>query len=154
MEKFLELGQIVNTKGLKGEVKVNSFSEDSTRFERIKKIFLKKKNELKEYEIQKVGYTIEQAETLRNTYILVDRDSLEKLPEGVYYIADLIGLEVYTQENILIGKVEDIFSTGSNDVYVVKDEEGKEKLLPGIDEVIKQIDIENKKIIVNLIEGL
>ncbi len=93
MEKFLELGQIVNTKGLKGEVKVNSFSEDSTRFERIKKIFLKKKNELKEYEIQKVGYsknqvilkfkgidTIEQAETLRNTYILVDRDSLEKLP--------------------------------------------------------------------------
>lgn len=167
MEKFLELGQIVNTKGLKGEVKVNSFSEDSTRFERIKKIFLKKKNELKEYEIQKVGYsknqvilkfkgidTIEQAETLRNTYILVDRDSLEKLPEGVYYIADLIDLEVYTQENILIGKVEDIFSTGSNDVYVVKDEEGKEKLLPGIDEVIKQIDIENKKIIVNLIEGL
>lgn len=91
---------------------------------------------------------------MRNTYILVDRDSLEKLPEGVYYIADLIGLEVYTQENILIGKVEDIFSTGSNDVYVVKDEEGKEKLLPGIDEVIKQIDIENKKIIVNLIEGL
>lgn len=81
---------------------------------------------------------------MRNTYILVDRDSLEKLPEGVYYIADLIGLEVYTQENILIGKVEDIFSTGSNDVYVVKDEEGKEKLLPGIDEVIKQIDIENK----------
>ena len=77
-----------------------------------------------------------------------------QLPEGVYYIADLIGLDVYTEENEHLGKVDDIYNTGSNDIYVVKDELGKQKLLPGIDEVIKQIDLENKKIIVNLIEGL
>ena len=111
MNKYLELGQIVNVKGLKGEVKVNPFTEDNTRFERLSKVFVKKaKGDMKEYSISKVGYnknqviikfkeinTVEEAESLRNSYILVDRDSLEPLPEGVYYIADLIGLDVYTE---------------------------------------------------------
>ena len=168
MNKYLELGQIVNVKGLKGEVKVNPFTEDNTRFERLPKVFVKKaKGDMKEYSISKVGYnknqviikfkeinTVEEAESLRNSYILVDRDSLEPLPEGVYYIADLIGLDVYTESQEYLGKVDDIFSTGSNDVYVVKDELGKQRLLPGIDEVLKKIDIPNGKIIVNLIEGL
>lgn len=167
MNKYLELGQIVNVKGLKGEVKVNSFTDDNTKFERILKVFLKQKETLKEYEIEKVGYnknqiiikfkgvnSVEEAETLRNSYIVVDRDIFGELPEGVYYIADLIGLDVFTEANEYLGKVDDIFSTGSNDVYVVKDELGKQKLLPGIDEVIKQIDLESGKIIVNLIEGL
>lgn len=167
MNKYLELGQIVNVKGLKGEVKVNSFTDDNTKFERIPKVFLKRKESLKEYEIENVGYsknqviikfknvnTVEEAETLRNSYIVVDREIFGELPEGVYYIADLIGLDVYTESNEYLGKVDDIFSTGSNDVYVVKDELGKQKLLPGIDEVIKQIDLESGKIIVNLIEGL
>ena len=168
MNKYLELGQIVNVKGLKGEVKVNPFTEDNTRFETLKKVFVKKtRGEMIELSISKVGYnknqviikfkeinTIEEAETLRNSYILVDRDSLEPLPEGVYYIADLLGLDVYTTEDEYLGKVDDIFSTGSNDVYVVKDELGKQRLLPGIDEVLKKIDIPNGKIIVNLIEGL
>lgn len=168
MNKYLELGQIVNVKGLKGEVKVNPFTEDNTRFERLPKVFVKKaKGDMKEYSISKVGYnknqviikfkeinTVEEAETLRNSYILVDRDVLGELPEGVYYIADLIGLDVYTEAQEYLGKVDDIFSTGSNDVYVVKDELGKQRLLPGIDEVLKKIDIPNGKIIVNLIEGL
>ena len=151
MNKYLELGQIVNVKGLKGEVKVNSFTDDNTKFERISKVFVKQKNTLTEYEIEKVGYnknqviikfknidTIEEAEKLRNSYIIVDREIFGELPEGVYYIADLIGLDVYTESNEYLGKVDDIFQTGSNDVYVVKDEKGKEKLLPGIDEVIKK----------------
>lgn len=167
MDKYLELGQIVNVKGLKGEVKVNSFTDDNTKFERIPKVFLKQKGTLKEYEIEKVGYSknqviikfksvnsVEEAETLRNSYIVVDREIFGELPEGTYYIADLIGLDVYTESNEYLGKVDDIFSTGSNDVYVVKDELGKQKLLPGIEDVIKLIDIESGKIIVNLIEGL
>lgn len=167
MDKYLELGQIVNVKGLKGEVKVNSFTDDNTKFERIPKVFLKQKGTLKEYEIEKVGYSknqviikfksvnsVEEAENLRNSYIVVDREIFGELPEGTYYIADLIGLDVYTESNEYLGKVDDIFSTGSNDVYVVKDELGKQKLLPGIEDVIKLIDIESGKIIVNLIEGL
>lgn len=167
MNKYLELGQIVNVKGLKGEVKVNSFTDDDTKFERISKVFLKQKNTLKEYEIEKVGYaknqviikfkninTVEEANNLRNSYIVVDREIFGELPDGVYYIADLIGLDVYTESNEYLGRVDDIFNTGSNDVYVVKDEFGKQKLLPGIDEVIKKVDLESNKIIVNLIEGL
>lgn len=167
MNKYLELGQIVNVKGLKGEVKVNSFTDDNTKFERIPKVFIKQKQNLTEYEIEDVGYsknqvilkfkninTVEEAEKLRNSYIVVDREIFGKLPEGVYYIADLIGLDVYTEENEYLGKVDDIFNTGSNDVYVVKAENGVQKLLPGIDEVIKKIDLESNKIIVNLIKGL
>lgn len=167
MNKYLELGQIVNVKGLKGEVKVNSFTDDNTKFERIPKVFIKQKQNLTEYEIESVGYsknqviikfkninTVEEAEKLRNSYIVVDREIFGELPEGVYYIADLIGLDVYTENNEYLGKVDDIFNTGSNDVYVVKAENGMQKLLPGIDEVIKKIDLESNKIIVNLIKGL
>lgn len=167
MNKYLELGQIVNVKGLKGEVKVNPFTDDSTKFERIPKVFIKQKNNLTEYEIEKVGYsknqviikfknvnTVEEAEKLRSSFIVIDREILGELPEGVYYIADLIGLDVYTENNEYLGKVDDIYNTGSNDIYVVKDELGKQKLLPGIDEVIKKIDLEANKIVVNLIEGL
>ena len=167
MNNYLELGQIVNVRGLKGEVKVNSFTEDNSRFETISEVFVKNKGNMQKYIIEKVSYaknqvilkfeninTIEEAEKLRNSYILVDRDNLEELPEGVYYIADLIGLDVYTEDNEYLGKVDDIFQTGSNDVYVVKNDLGQSKLLPGIPEVIKEINLEASKIIVNLIKGL
>ena len=98
--------------------------------------------------------TVEEAEKFRNSYILINRNELEELPEGVYYIADLIGLKVYTENNEYLGIVDDIFQTGSNDVYVVKNDLGQSKLLPGIDEVIKEINLPEGKIIVNLIEGL
>lgn len=167
MSDKLEIGQIVNTRGLKGEVKVNSFSEVSNRFETIDTVLLKIKSEYKEYEIENVSYSknqvilklkgidnIDDAEKLRNTYIYIYRSQLGELPEGTYYIADLIGLDVVLESGEKIGIVDDIFSTGSNDVYVVRDELGKQRLLPAIDEVLKEIDIENGKIVVNLIEGL
>lgn len=167
MKDYLELGQIVNVKGLKGEVKLNSFAEDDTIFETLSNVYLKRKGDIVEKKIEKVGYTknqvilkfkdcnsIDDAELLRNSYLLVKRTDLEDLPEGVYYIADLIGLDVYTEEGELLGKVDDIYSTGANDIYVVKDEMGKQKLLPGIDEVIKNINTDEGKIIVHLLEGL
>lgn len=167
MNSYLELGQIVNVKGLKGEVKVNPFTENIERFEELKTVLIKFKNENKEFEIEKVGYhknqvilkfkginTVEEAEKLRNSYILIDRNDVEPLEEGVYYITDLLGLEVYTEDGTLLGKVDDIYNTGSNDIYVVKDDLGKQKLLPGIPEVLKNVDLEHGKIIVNLIEGL
>ena len=97
---------------------------------------------------------IEQAEELRNSYLTVSRDSVEELEEGRYYIVDLLGLDVYTDEQVLLGTLDDIFNTGSNDIYVVKNKEGKQILLPAIEDVIKQVDLENKKIIVHLLPGL
>ena len=80
---------------------------------------------------------------------------LKKLEEGTYFIADLLGLDVYTDEGLLLGKVDDIFNAGANDVYVVKEETtGKQILLPGIKDVLKEVDLENEKIIVHLIKGL
>ncbi len=167
MKDYLELGQIVNTKGLKGEIKLNSFAEDNTIFERLPKVFLKRKQELLEKQIEKVSYnknqvilkfkdchSIEEAELLRNLSVFVKREDLGELPEGIYYIADLIGLLVYTENNELLGKVDDIYSTGANDIYVIKDEMGKQKLLPGIPDVIRKIDLQNGKITVHLLEGL
>lgn len=167
MTKYLEIGQIVNTFGIKGMVKIKPFTDDIRRFDKLETIYIENKKGRKEYKIEEVKYhknmvlmklegihTPEEADLLRQSYLLVDRDKEEPLEEGVYYIVDLLGLEVYTDEGQLLGKVDDIFNTGSNDVYVVKDELGKQILLPGIPEVLKQVKLEEGKIIVHLIPGL
>ena len=167
MTKYLEIGQIVNTFGIKGMVKIKPFTDDINRFDRLKKIYISNKNGKKEYQIQEVKYhknmilmklegvdTPEQADLLRQSYLLIDRADEEPLEEGVYYIVDLLGLEVYTDDNKLLGKVDDIFNTGSNDIYVVKDEMGKQILLPGIPDVLKNVDLEKGRITVHLIPGL
>lgn len=167
MTKYLEIGQIVNTFGIKGMVKIKPFTDNINRFDRLETIYIENKKVKKEYKIQEVKYhknmvlmklegidTVEEADKLRQSYLLVDRKNEEPLEEGVYYIVDLLGLEVYTEEGQCLGKVDDIFNTGSNDIYVVKDELGKQILLPGIQEVLKEVDLEKGKIIVHLIEGL
>ena len=165
--KNLEIGQIVNTFGIKGFVKVNPWVNDVTRFDDLKKIYIKIRKEEKVLEIEEVKYhknqvllkfkgveTVEQAEMLRNAILEIDRKDAIPLEEGEYFIADLLESEVYTDEGEKLGILEDIFNTGSNDIYVVKNELGKSILLPRIKDVFKEIDVENKKIIVHLIEGL
>ena len=167
MQKRLEVGQIVNTFGIKGEVKVMPFTDDINRFDDLEKVYVKTRKEDKLYKVENVRYhknmvllklegieNPEQAEMLRNAFLEIDREDAIPLEEGTYFIADLIGLEVYTDEGNLLGKVEDIYNAGANDIYVVKDEFGKQILLPGIDEVIKEVDLDNEKILVHLIPGL
>ena len=167
MTSELEIGQIVNTFGIKGEVKVKPFTDDIKRFDKLKKINIEQKNSKKEYEIENIKYhkdmlilklkgidQIEQAELLRNSYLKIDRNEEEPLEENTYYIVDLLGLSVYTEEDVLLGILDDIYNTGSNDIYVVKDSLGKQTLLPAIQDVIKEIDIENQKIIVHVMKGL
>ena len=167
MQKRLEVGQIVNTFGIKGEIKVTPFTNDIRRFDDLKKVYVKTRKESKLYNVENVRYhknmvllklkginTPEEAEMLRNAFLEIDREDAIPLEEGTYFIADLLGLEVYTDEGKLLGKVEDIYNTGSKDIYAIKDELGKQVLLPGIDEVIKEVDLNNGKIIVHLIPGL
>ena len=167
MQKRLEVGQIVNTFGIKGEVKVTPFTDDISRFDDLKKVYVKTRKDEKLYKVEGARYhknmvlvkfkgidKVEEAETLRNSYLEVDRENAIDLQEGEYFIADLLGLEVITDEGNTLGKLEDIFNTGSNDIYVVKDELGKQILLPAISEVIKEINLEEKKILVHLLEGL
>lgn len=167
MTKYLEIGQIVNTFGIKGMVKVKPFTDEVKRFGKLEKVYIENKKGKKEYQIEEVKYhkdmvlikfkgieNPEDANLLRESYLVVDRETQEPLEEGTFYIVDMIGLEVYTDEGELLGNLEDIFNTGSNDIYVVKNELGKQILLPAIADVIKDIDMENKKIIVHLIPGL
>ena len=97
---------------------------------------------------------INEAEKYKNFYIKINRKDAVELEQNSYFIVDIINCEVYTDENEFLGKVVDVFPTGSNDVYTIKNSEGKEILLPAISEVIKKVDIPNKKIIVHLLEGL
>lgn len=167
MEKYLEIGQIVNTFGIKGQVKIVPFTDDITRYDELKEIYVEKKNELKLFQIEQVNYkknmvilklkgieTVEEAEKLRNCYLKIDRKDAKELPKDTYFIVDLLGLEVYTDEGKLLGKVDGIYNAGSSDIYVVKDELGKQILLPAIKDVLKEVDLENQKIIVHLIKGL
>ena len=165
--KNIEIGQIVNTFGIKGFVKANPWVNDVTRFDDLKKVYIKIRKELKELEIEEVKYhknqvlikfkgieTVEEAETLRNAIIEIDRSDVITLEEGEYFIADLLQSEVFSDEGEKLGILGDIYNTGSNDIYVVKNELGKSILLPGIPEVLKDIDVENKKITVHLLKGL
>ena len=165
--EYIEIGQIVNTNGLKGVVKVNPFTDDISKFEDLKYVYIQLKNELKKVKIEQVRYnknqvllklegidSIEEAEKYRNFYLKTEKESQEDLGEDTYYIVDLIGLDVYTAKNEYLGKIEDVFPTGSNDVYVVKDNLGKQILIPAIADVVKKVDLNNGKMIINLIPGL
>ncbi|MBR3255288.1 MAG: 16S rRNA processing protein RimM [Clostridia bacterium] len=165
--QYLEIGQIVNTFGIKGQVKVVPFTDDITRFDYLKKVYIVNKKLRKEVEVEDVKYhkdmvllkfkgleKIEDVEIYKNCYLEIDRKDAKPLEKGEYYIVDLIGLNVISDEGVILGKVDDIYNTGSNDIYVVKDELGKQLLLPGIKDVIKEVDLENQKIVVHLIEGL
>lgn len=165
--EYIEIGQIVNTNGLKGVVKVNPFTDDISKFEDLKYVYIQLKNELKKVKIEQVRYnknqvllklegidSIEEAEKYRNFYLKAEKESQEDLGEDTYYIVDLIGLDVYSDKNEYLGKIEDVFPTGSNDVYVVKDNLGKQILIPAIADVVKEVDLKNKKMTINLIPGL
>lgn len=165
--EYIEIGQIVNTNGLKGVVKVNPFTDDISKFEDLKYVYIQLKNELKKVKIEQVRYnknqvllklegidSIEEAEKYRNFYLKTEKESQEDLGEDTYYIVDLIGLDVYSDKNEYLGKIEDVFPTGSNDVYVVKDNLGKQILIPAIADVVKEVDLKNKKMTINLIPDL
>ena len=167
MEEYLEIGQIVNTNGLKGLLKVKPLTDDIRRFEELETVYIQKVSNLVEFKIQEVKYIkhmvllklegiddINEAEKYKNLYIKINRKDAVELKKNSYFIVDIINCEVYTDENEFLGKVVDVFPTGSNDVYTIKNSEGKEILLPAISEVIKNVDIPNKKIVVHLMEGL
>lgn len=167
MEQLMEIGMIVNTYGIKGFLKVVPYTDDIARFEDLKSIYIETKNSLKTVIIEDVKYAknlvllkikgiddINTAQKYKNCYIKIDRKDAVKLPEDSYFIVDLIGVSVYTDNNEELGHIIDVYSTGANDIYVVKDEMGKQVLLPAIGDVIKNVDIQNKKMIVHLIDGL
>ena len=163
---FLEVGKIINTHGLRGEVKIVTWTDSPEVFEELEFVIAKIKGEETRLDIKNIKYqknniiasfaqltAIEQAEKLKNAVLVVPREELGELPEGVYYIADLIGCEVF-DESGKIGDLVDVFSTGSNDVYDIKRDGKKNLLVPIIDGVLQSVDTENKKIVIEIPKGL
>ncbi len=164
---FLEIGKIVKSHGLNGSVKVLSFLQSTDLLESLNEIFISQEKNtpalfrLKSLKIKGKCYYmdlegisgIDQTEDLIGCAVLIPADKLAPLPEGEYYWQELIGLEVITEEGLPVGKVESIFPTGSNDVYVCSGG-GREILLPAIEDVVRQIDLKKGTMVVRLPEGL
>ncbi len=166
MSKYFVIGKIVNTQGLKGEVRALPFTDDIKRFELLKEVFLSIKGSLKSYKIENVRFhkkfvllkfenidDINDAERLKNTEIKIPEELALPCSKDEYYIRDLYGLNVITKDNEHLGTLVDIIFTGANDVYVVENKE-KQILIPAIKKCILNIDLQNKIMTVSLLEGL
>jgi len=166
--RWIEIGQIIKSHGLAGRVKALSYLESNRLLPSLKEARIgPTRDSAKRYPIENVrpegrthfSLTIEgiedrnAADALRGLSIFLPYDSLETLPEGEYYWEDLIGLAVVTEDGKPLGQIESIFPTGSNDVYVCK-EEGREILLPAIAEVIRSVDIQAGTVVVRLLKGM
>lgn len=168
MEDLLRVGVIANTHGIRGEVKVFPTTDDNERFKYLKHVILDAGREKIPLEVTSVKFfknmvilkfkgidNINDIEKYKGKDLLVTRENAVPLEENEYYIADLIDLDVYEDNGNKLGILYDVMQTGANDVYVVKQEgTGKEILLPGIEECILDIDLEERKITVHLMEGL
>lgn len=163
----LQVGVITQTHGIRGEVKVFPTTDDASRFKKLKEVIMDTGRErltleiegvkfFKQYAILKFkGYdSINDIEKYKNAKLYVTRDKAVKLKKDEYFIADLIGLDVVTDEREYFGRLKDVMSTGANDVYVVTREDGSEVLLPAIKECVKSVDMEQGQITVHIMDGL
>lgn len=166
MEQMLRVGVITSTHGVRGEVKVFPTTDDAKRFKKLKKVILDGREPL-ELSIEQVkffknmvilkfkGYdNINDVETWRQRDLLITRDQAVELKEDEYFITDLIGLTVVNEEKTVLGRVKDVLETGANDVYVVELTSGKELLLPAIKDCILNVDLEDGRMKVHVLDGL
>lgn len=167
MEKQLQVGVISSTHGIRGEVKVFPTTNDAARFKQLKKVFLDTGREQRLLEIESVKFfkqfailkfkginTINDIEKYKGRSLLVDREDAVELEEDEYYIADMIGMEVYTEDGVSFGTLRDVMETGANDVYIIDSKEHGEVLVPAIKACIRKVDIAAGRMEIHLMEGL
>lgn len=166
MERII-IGEIINTQGVKGEVRVFPITDFPERFFEEEEFKVIKGEDFKVLKVERVREhkqfivikfkgvdSMNDAESLKGYSIIINRDELKELPEGRYYIMDILGLKVITTEGEEIGEVKDVLKTGANDVYVVKRPAGVDVLIPVIDPVVKEVNLEKGQIVIELMEGL
>lgn len=166
MQELLQVGTIIKTHGIRGEVKVYPLTDDVNRFKSLKEVILEPDKDNITLEIEGVKFfkniviikfknynNINDIEMHVKKGIYVTRDNAVELEDDEYFVADLIGLKVVTDEDEDFGMVKDVLHTGANDVYVI-DHEGKEVLVPAIRECILDISIEDNLMKIHLMEGL
>jgi len=169
LQYYLEIGKIVNTHGVKGEIKAIPLTDNPRRFFALKWAYIGTEDDnLRKYSFEKVKLhknvviikfkeisSMTEAEQLKDNFIKVDRENAVKLPEDTFFICDIIGCEVLDEDTgNKLGIVSEVLQTGSNDVYVVKSHNTKEILIPALKTVVKKVSIEERKIWVKLPLGL
>ncbi|MBP2644759.1 MAG: rimM [Firmicutes bacterium] len=159
---LITIGKIVAPHGVRGDVRVIALTDFPERFQTMKEVLL---DDGRKLALQTVKYhqkfvilkfrgvdNRNLVEGLKGKLIQVSRDELVELPEGQYYTFAIIGLAVYDETGLYLGTVTDVLVTGSNDVYVAEKEDGKTVMIPALKEVVKNIDLENKRMTVKLQE--
>jgi 16S rRNA processing protein RimM len=156
------VGRILGPHGLRGEVKVQPLTGHMAHFAKGRRLWtgdceheVESSRHQKDSVLLKLAdlTSIKAAEALRNSLISLPESELAQLPEDEYYTYQLIGLDVYATDGAGLGKVTGLIPTGSNDVYVVEGSRG-EVLLPAIDDVVLEVDIPNRRMVVSLMEGM
>lgn len=162
MEK-IKIGKIVNTVGLKGEVKVYNYSDSIEIYETIESIYVEDRlTVIENVRAQKNMVILKlegaddrnAAEALRGKELYITEDDLPELPEGQYYVRDLIGMSVTEEDGNLLGHVTDVLQNTAQDIFEVESENGRKLLIPKVDQFVLDIDAEKREITVRLIEGM
>ena len=167
MEDMLQVGVITQTHGVRGEVKVFPTTDDVNRFKKLKQVILDTGKETMPLEIQSVKFfkqfvilkfkgidNINDIEKYKRCSLYVTREHAVPLEEDEYFIADMIGMEVCTEDGNQFGTLKDVIETGANDVYVIESAEHGEVLVPAIKECIRSVDIEKGQMMIHLMDGL
>jgi len=160
---LFKLGKITSPVGIKGEVRVYSYLDDISRFSDIEKVYIEGENEFRDVERARVDKNTvviklsgvddrNASESLRNKYLVIPKDMYE-LPEDTYFIDELIGMEVFDDKGNHVGKISDVNQNSRQDLYVINTGE-KTFLLPAVGEFILDVDVENNKMVVKLVDGI
>ncbi|MCR5235393.1 MAG: ribosome maturation factor RimM [Lachnospiraceae bacterium] len=167
MEDILQVGILSSTHGVHGEMKVFPTTDDVNRFKKLKNVLLETQDGHKELEIERVRFfkqfviikfkgcdSINDIEKYKGKSIFVTRENAVRLGKDEYFIADLIGLAVKDEDDVILGEIRDVLETGANDVYVVKRDGKKDLLIPAIKQCILDVDTAAGIMKVHLLEGL
>ena len=167
MNNILQVGAVTSTHGLAGEVKVFPTTDDPKRFKKLKQVLLDTGKDMLPLGVEHViffknmvilkfkGYDrIEDIMGFKGKNLYVTRENAVRLKKDEYFIADLIGMKVYTEDEAYLGELTEVITTGANDVYTVRMENGKDVLIPAIGQCILNVDVEHETMQVHLLEGL
>lgn len=165
-EEYITIGKILGTHGNRGALRVLPLTDFPERFRQISRARVSLNGSMRELDIEeqyehqkyviikfKEIQDMNAANNLKGGCLVVTRDELTPLPEGSYYIFDLIGAAVFDVEGRRLGHLTDIIQTGSNDVYVVETDD-KPVLIPALKKVVKEIDLTQRRVVVQMPEGL
>lgn len=168
MSRLIRIGQVITTQGINGEVRVLPLTDFPERFNSLAEVLISRQGSLQKLVIEGVrqhkhfviikfsGYdSPEAAAALRGVFLQIPEEQVMPLPEGHYYFFQLVGMTVVTTSGRVLGKIAEILQTGSNDVYLVRDEtDHREILIPALKSVVRQIDLETGVMQVDLPPGL